>query len=76
MSSYKIVTVKNNIKNSKSQINCIDYSPGYPPPPPKDLGPVDLRWGTPALLIDTHLWKQYLPVVLRTQAVTRLTAQN
>ena len=38
-----------------------------PPPPPPPRGWTDLT--PPPLWTDKHLWKQYLPVVLRTRAV-------
>ena len=55
----------------------------YPPPSRPGWGtPPDLRWGTahhpdldgvppppPEMLTDRHLWKQYLPVILRMRAV-------
>ena len=43
--------------------------PGTPPPPE------NLRPGTPPppeMLTDRHLWKQYLPVILRMRAVIKL----
>ena len=59
--------------------------PGWGPPPPplsgpglgtplgKDLGPVEVLWNgdgvPPWVWTDRHLWKQYLPFVLRTRAV-------
>ena len=45
---------------------------GYPDPPGGYLTgypPGGSRSGTPPLWTDKHLWKQYLPVVLRTRAV-------
>ena len=50
--------------------------PGQVPPPPGGTWSGNPGGGTrtpppPPLWTDKHLWKQYLPVVLRTRAVTR-----
>ena len=59
-----------------------DQSLGYCPPPKKDHGPScsttdgrrDRDWvPTPFRQTDWRLWKHYLPVVLRTRAVIKLS---
>ena len=50
-----------------------DLGPVTGVPLRKDMGPVEVLWdgdGYPRVWTDTHLWKQYLPVVLRTRTVT------
>ena len=49
--------------------------PRVPPPPGKNMGPVEVLWdgdGVPSPRCGKqYLWKQYLPVILHTRAVTR-----